>query len=417
MIGKIMRVVVVTLGILAAAAGLFAGGFIFGAQYQASQPTLATGGIRAPGFFPTQPPVVEGGTPDALTVQFVPFWEAWGLVHQQYVDQPVDDEKLMQGAIRGMLNALGDQHTSYLTPGEYQLLTSDLQGQLEGIGAEVDASGEFVKIISPLPGSPAEAAGILPGDTIIKVDHQDLTGLSGTEVIMRVRGPAGTTVHLTIQREGHEEPLEFDIVRAKITIPSVESKMLEGNIGYVKINNFGADTTDDLRSTLKDVMAKKPKGLVLDLRGNPGGYLDAAIGVVSQFIGDGTVMLEKFGDGHEETYTARTGGLALDVPLVVLVNEGSASASEIVAGAIQDRARGTLVGEKTYGKGTVQTSSILSHDEGAVKITIARWLTPEGRTIHGLGLEPDVAVILTEDDRAAGRDPQLDKAIEILSKE
>ncbi|MBI3360204.1 MAG: S41 family peptidase, partial [Chloroflexi bacterium] len=326
------------------------------------------------------------------------------------------DEKLVQGAIRGMVNALGDKHTSYLTPGEYEMLTSGLQGQLEGIGAEVDTSGEHVKIVSPLPGSPAEAAGVLPGDTILKVDGQDTTGLSGAEVILKVRGPAGTKVHLTMGREGHDQPLEFDIIRARITIPSVEGKMLDGGVAYVKINNFGEDTARDLEKALKDLRQQSPSGIVLDLRGNPGGYLDAAVEVVSQFIGDGTVMIERFGDGHEQTYTARPNGLATDLPLVVLIDEGSASAAEIVAGAIQDRHRGSLVGEKSYGKGSVQTSTTLSNDEGAVKITIARWLTPDGRTIHGQGLTPDVAVVRTEADRAAGRDPQLDKALEILRK-
>lgn len=419
MFAKVARVTMIVLGILTTMAGLLAVGFFAGAQYQAGQRTLATGGVQSPGLLlgllPLAPPLPDGGTPTDLVTTFKPFWEAWGLVHDKYVDQPVDDEKLLQGAIRGMINSLGDKHTSYLTPGEYELLTSDLQGELEGIGAEVDTSGERVKIISPLPGSPAEAAGILPGDTILKVNDEDTLGLSGTEVILKVRGPAGTKVHLTMGRDGHAEPLEFDITRARITIPSVEGKMLDGGIAYVKINNFGDATARDLKKTLNDLKAQNPKGIVLDLRGNPGGYLDAAIEVVSQFIGDGTVMIERFGDGNEQTYTARPDGLALDLPLVVLINAGSASASEIVAGTIQDRHRGTLIGEKSYGKGTVQTSTTLSDNEGAVKITIARWLTPDGRSIHGQGLTPDVEVVRTEADRAAGLDPQLDKALEILN--
>jgi carboxyl-terminal processing protease len=203
-------------------------------------------------------------------------------------------------------------------------------------------------------------------------------------------------------------------VRARIVIPSVEGEMLADGVGYVRINNFGQDTARDLRQALGQLERDGAAGLVLDLRGNPGGYLEAAIEVVSQFVGDGTVMLERFGDGREQQYTARPNGLATEWPLVVLVDEGSASASEIVAGAIQDRGRGTLVGETTYGKGTVQVSTQLAEDGGVVKLTVARWLTPNGRTIQDQGLTPDVEVLLTEDDRAAGLDPQLDAAIELL---
>jgi carboxyl-terminal processing protease len=321
---------------------------------------------------------------------------------------------LVQGALRGMVAALGDRHSAYLTSEENHLFLSDLSGELEGIGAEVDTSGEYLTIISPMRGSPAEAAGLLPGDLIVQVDGEDMTGFSGAEVIMRVRGPAGSVVRLTIHREGAPAPLEFEVERARITIPSVESEMLAGGVGYVRINTFGDDTARDLRRALGDLQGAGAASLVLDLRGNPGGYLEAAIEVVSQFVDGGTVMLERFGDGSEQEYTARPNGLATGLPLVVLVNEGSASASEIVAGAIQDRQRGTLVGETTYGKGTVQVSTLLTGDGGVVKLTIARWLTPNGRTIQDQGLVPDVEVLLTDDDRAAGLDPQLDAALELL---
>ena len=415
MLARVVRVTIMVVLTVAAVAGLLAAGFVGGVRYHAAQPRLATGGVRLPGLLPGDSGAT-GGTPDSLAQTFDPFWEAWNLVHDEYVDQPVDDEELIQGAIEGMIEALDDPHSVYLTPEEYELLTSDLQGQLEGIGAEVDTSGEYVTIISPLPGSPAEAVGILPGDTILKVDGEDMLGMTGTEVVLKVRGPAGSTVRLTVGREGRDEPLDFDIVRAKITIASVEGKMLDGAIAYVKINSFGDNTARDLKQTLENLRAQDPDGVVLDLRGNPGGYLDAAIEVVSQFVGDGTVMLERFGNGREERYTARPNGLATDLPLVVLINEGSASASEIVAGAIQDRERGILVGETSYGKGTVQTSNDLGGHDGVVKITIARWLTPDGRAIHGQGLTPDEVVPLTEDDRAAGHDPQLDAALEILNR-
>jgi len=233
-----------------------------------------------------------------------------------------------------------------------------------------------------------------------------------------VRGPAGTTVNLSIVRvadDGSSEPLEFAVVRATITVASVESKLLENNVAYVKVNDFGERTSQELKDTLRTLMADKPAGLILDLRGNPGGFLDTAIEVASQFLPRGTlVMQERFGDGRQIDYDAQNGGLATDIPLVVLIDKGSASASEIVAGAIQDHARGTLVGETSYGKGSVQNWHPLRGDNGAVRVTIARWYTPDGRTIHELGITPDVTVALTEADRAAGNDPQLDEAVRQL---
>ena len=390
---------------------VFAGGFVIGhldAERGRALPQL------------TLPPIASeqnDGTPADLKVTFQPFWEAWNLVHQDYVDQPVDDVQLMHGAISGMLKALGDPHTSYMDPEEYAIAVSDESGELEGIGAEVEGDGDFLRIISPMPGSPAEKSGILPGDLIIKVDEADITGLSESHVISLVRGPAGTTVHLTIQRQGETAPLEFDIVRERIEVPSVESKLLAENIAYVKVNDFGDNTTNELKSALKLLMAQEPAGMILDLRGNPGGYLDTAIEVVSQFIPDGVVMREQSGDGSEKTYEARSGGLATNIPLVVLIDKGSASASEIVAGAIQDRERGQIVGETAYGKGSVQTWRALGGDNGAVRVTIARWLTPNGRWIHKLGITPDVAIALTDDDRAAKRDPQLEEAIKLLTQQ
>jgi carboxyl-terminal processing protease len=419
MAAKAMRLTTALLAVILAAAGLLAAGFVAGMRYEAGQRVLATGAVPLPELAPqvlagTATPEERAATPEELAATFAPFWQAWDLVHEEYVDQPVDDQLLLQGALRGMVEALGDRHSAYLTQEENQLLLSDLSGRLEGIGAEVDTSGEHVKIISPMPGSPAEAAGLLPGDVILQVDGEDMLGLSGTEVILKVRGPAGTTVRLTIGREGQPEPLEFEVVRARIEIPSVEGEMLDGGIAYVRINTFGDDTTRDLQRTLGRLEFETPAGLVLDLRGNPGGYLEVAIDVVSQFIPDGLVMLERFGDGRERQYTARPNGLATDWPLVVLINEGSASASEIVAGAIQDRGRGTLVGETSYGKGTVQVSTLLRDDGGVLKLTVARWLTPDGRTIQDQGLDPDVEIILTDDDRAAGLDPQLDAALRLL---
>jgi carboxyl-terminal processing protease len=362
----------------------------------------------------TGTPPQASSTPVDTDTLFKPFWQTWDLVHQEYVDQPVDDEKLMRGAISGMLNALGDPHTGYMDPVEYQQANAPLEGSYEGIGAWVDTAGEYLTIIGAMAGSPAEQAGLKSGDKVIAVDKSSVVGTDPTLVLRKVLGPAGTTVVLTIEREGTPEPFDVTIVRDKIVIPLVTHKMLDNGIAYLQIMQFGNNTETDVKDALKDLMKENPRGLVLDLRNNPGGYLDTAIGIVSQFIPDGVVMFEEHGNGQRTTFTARPGGLATAIPMVVLVNEGSASASEITAGAIQDRGRGLLVGVTTYGKGTVQSWSPLVNGEGAVKVTIARWLTPNERQITGQGLTPDVEIQISEEDFKANRDPQLDKAVEIL---
>ena len=387
---------------------IFVGGFIAG-HYTAT-PSIEFAGLTGSG--PT-------ATPSDLRALFAPFWEAWDLVHAEFVDQPLDDARLMQGAITGLMAALGDQHSSYIPPEQYTLINADQSGQFEGIGAYVEGvEGVGLRIVSPFPGSPAEQAGLLPGDVIVAVDGVDVTGLNETEAVNLVRGPAGSTVTLSIQRttaDGTAEARDFAVVRATITVASVEGKLLDNNVAYVKINDFGERTSQELKDTLRQLLEDNPAGLVLDLRGNPGGFLDTAIDVTSQFLPRGTlVMRERFGDGREVLYDAQGGGLATEIPLVVLIDKGSASASEIVAGAIQDHARGTLVGETSYGKGSVQNWHVLRGDNGAVRVTIARWYTPDGRTIHELGITPDVTVPLTEEDHAAGNDPQLDAAVQRL---
>jgi carboxyl-terminal processing protease len=357
----------------------------------------------------------EAGTPEDLAELFVPFWQSWALVHDQYVEQPVDDENLMRGAIDGMLEALGDPHTSYMDPEQYEMLNTQLQGEesYEGIGAWVDTSSDYLTIISPIPNSPAEAAGLRTGDKIIALDGEDMTGVDGEVVRKQVLGPAGSTLRLTILREG-SEPFDVTITRASIDIPSVDGKMLDEGIAYVRIFVFSDDATTQLRDNLKELLAQNPAGLILDLRGNGGGFLETSVDVASEFINDGVIVYEEYGDGERRTFEARKGGVATDIKMVVLINEGSASASEIVAGAIQDQDRGLLIGTTSFGKGSVQIPTTLDNDQGAVRITVARWLTPNSRTIHEVGLTPDVQVEFTEEDFSAGNDPQLDKAIEIL---
>jgi carboxyl-terminal processing protease len=352
---------------------------------------------------------------DSLESLFEPFWESWDIVHDYYIDQPVDETEMMQGAIRGMLDSLGDQHTSYMDPDQYMQANIPMDGEYEGIGAWVDTEAEYLTIISPMPGSPAEEAGLLPGDQVIKIDGEDMTGIDGSLVIRKVLGPAGSSVVLTILREGETELFEVTIIRATISMPSVESSMLDNQLGYIRLVTFGAETKSELRNQLNDLLTEDPAGLIVDFRNNGGGYLQTAVDVGSEFIAEGVILYEDYGSDEEVVvFEALKGGLATEIPLVLLVNGGSASASEIVAGAIQDLNRGVLVGTTTFGKGSVQNWIELDNNQGAVRVTIARWLTPNERQIHEIGLTPDYEVELTEQDLIDELDPQLDKAIEVL---
>jgi carboxyl-terminal processing protease len=359
---------------------------------------------------------ISSVTPQDLQQLFQPFWQSWDLVHKEYVDQPVDDTKLMQGAIKGMLDSLGDVHTSYMDPNLFKQEMTDLTGQqYEGIGAWVDATGSYLKIVSPMPNSPALKAGLKPGDIVIAVDKQDMTGTPGDSVLKKVLGPAGTNVTLTIQR-GTQDPFDVTITRAKIDVPQADWRMEANNVAYVHLFIYGDQTATELHKALAELLPKKPVGLILDLRNNGGGFLDSAINVLSEFVPqDQVVMLEQYGTGQTIQYKSHGGGSAQNIPIVVLMNEGTASASEITAGALQDLGLAKLVGVKSYGKGSVQQVTTLPNNQGGLRITVARWLTPKGRQINGVGLTPDFEVKLTQDDINAGKDPQLQKAIELLS--
>ncbi len=409
--GKTLQVILLILLGIVLLFGGFAGGFIAGH-------VLPFGNLSATGLLPavapTVPAAAQTATPQDLQSLFKPFWEAWQIIHTQYVDQPVNDTKLMEGAIRGMVDSLGDAHSTYMDPQTYKDANSELAGSYEGIGAVVDTSGAYLTVISTFPDSPAEKAGVQSGDQLIAIDHVSMTGIDPEVVRQKVLGPAGSTIHLTIERKGEPTALEFDITRAKITVSSASGKMLPDGIGYIQITTFGENTTKELTTALKTVMAQNPKGLILDLRDNGGGYLQTAVEVVSQFQGTGTVLYEQYGDGTKKPYLVNPGGMATKIPMVVLINEGTASASEITAGALQDYGRAKLVGVVSYGKGSVQNWVPIDNNEGAVRITIARWLTPNGRQIDKKGLTPDVYVQRTAEDRQAGRDPQLDLGVEVL---
>ena len=394
-------------------AGAFSGGLLVGQLLPGASSELPVISDWVP--FSSDPTAdQQAATPSELQELFEPFWEAWNIVHEQYVDQPVDDIALMQGAIRGMMDALGDEQTFYMEPRVFENETSSLQGAYEGIGAYVDTDGDYLTIVSPIEGSPADAAGLQPGDKVIAIDGQDMTGVAPEEARLKVLGPEGTDVTLTVAREGESETLIFTITRAEIVIRSAEGRMLEDGIGYVDINTFGEKTTTELRQALDQLMAQDPRGLIIDLRNNPGGYLSTSVEVTSEFIEDGVVLYEQFGDGRRETYRTLGNGRATDIPLIVLINEGSASASEILAGALQDYDRATLVGVQSYGKGSVQNWQPLSNNQGAARVTVAKWLTPDERAIEGVGLTPDVIVETSAEDFQAEEDPQLDAAVEAL---
>jgi carboxyl-terminal processing protease len=346
---------------------------------------------------------------------FKPFWEAWQIVHDEYLIQPVDNEKMMQGAIRGMMDSLGDPHSAYMDPVEYSDATAPLEGY-SGIGAWVNTEGEYLTITEPMKGSPAEAAGLKSGDQIIAIDGVDMTGTLAELARQKVLGPAGSQVVLTVKRDGVDQPFDVTITRTQITIPSTEYKMLDNNIAYIRLNAFSDTTSDELHAALQELLAQNPKGLILDLRYNGGGYLDAAIQVGSEFLPDGVVAYEEDGTGNRKTFEVTGNGIATQIPMVVLVNEWSASASELVAGALQDRGRAQLIGVTSYGKGTVQNWIALSDNEGAVRVTIARWLTPTERNVTGTGLTPDIEVKISDADAQAGIDSQLNRAVEILSQ-
>jgi carboxyl-terminal processing protease len=361
---------------------------------------------------PAQPaPVAAAGEEPS---EFAVFWEAWHLIESEFYGDLPTMQEVTYGAIRGVLAALGDDGTSFIDPEYAAVMREDITGSFEGIGAVVNMlpNGRLI-IVEPLPGRPAAQAGIQRGDLVIQVDDTPIQNMTLMEAVGLIRGPAGSTVRLTILRQGVREPFEVAIVRERIELEVVESRMLDDDIAYVKLTEFNAKATKELKEALRELMREEPKGLIFDLRSNPGGYLQTSVEVTSQFLDEGLVITERGKGGIESEYSVEGGGLATEVPLVVLVNVGSASASEIVAGAIQDTGRGILVGERTFGKGSVQLPHTLS-DGSELRVTIARWFTPKGREIQGIGIIPDIEVEMTMEDLEAGRDPQLERAVEYL---
>lgn len=345
------------------------------------------------------------------------FWEAWELLQANFYSGPTEVHKLMRGAIKGMVNASGDPYTEYLDAEQMRLTREHLEGRFVGVGISVRVSEQgYLLIDNPLPGSPAEASGILAGDLVIKIDGSQIRGKGLREITSKIRGERGTTVVLTIMRD--EAPNQFDIriTRDEIKVPSIVSRIIDG-IGYLRITSFGNDTASDLKQQLQTLTDSNVQGLIIDLRNNPGGLLDSAIDVSSQFLPEQTVILiERSRDDQVKEFRVSGGRLATELPVVVLVNGGTASAAEIVAGALQDHKRATLIGSTTFGKGSVQRPFPLS-DDSAVKVTIATWMTPNGQHLDGEGIQPDFDLSSSKQPIGREEDNHVQAALRILRGE
>ena len=360
--------------------------------------------------------LINTDTPEEVKTDFNLFWEAWDKLKTEHIKgEEITDEDLLYGAISGLAKAFGDPNTVFFTPDDSQKFNEDVRGNFSGIGAEIGIKDGQLVVVSPLKDSPAEEAGLLPGDQILQIDGKSTSDLGVEDAVKLIRGELGTTVTLTILREGWDSSQNFEITRANIQVPTVEWEMVEGNIIHLQLFSFTRNTALDLQRATLAALLEGGDGLILDLRGNPGGLLDSAVSVAGFFIERGEIVVtEKFtSDEDNEVLRSFGNGALRNFPVVVLIDGGSASASEILAGAMRVQNSTLLIGEKSFGKGTVQQIESLSNDS-TLKITIANWLLPDGTLIEGNGLEPDYPVEITDEDIAAGRDPQLEKAIEVL---
>ncbi len=368
--------------------------------------------IPTPTLMPTPIPKDE----EQETFQL--FWEVWGLVQRNFYGDLPDMQALTYAAIHGMLDSLGDDYTAFIEPQAAAIISEDATGKFEGIGAFVGLNEDGILEISGIfEDGPADQAGIQAGDLVLEVDGVSIVGMSLYESIGLIRGTAGSQVTLLISREGAADPFKVEVTRASLEIPITTVEMRDDGIGYLRLHEFSATASELTEEGLIELLAQDPKGIVLDLRGNPGGWLDQSIEVADLFLDDGTVVIERWSDGREKELPssgAQPGDVGEDVPLVVLVDGGTASASEIVAGALQDRERAILIGETTFGKGSVQRPFTLS-DDSELRVTIARWFTPNDRAIQDHGLNPDIEVPWPEtEELEEGEDPQLERAVEYL---
>lgn len=364
---------------------------------------------------PASTTALSADTPAEFQKDMPVFWEAWRLINDNFYKQPIDPDKMTYGAVGGMVDSLGDIHTAFVDPQRAAYLEQQLQGSFEGIGATVEMDNGRLVIISPIKGTPADKAGLQAGDVILQVDSTLIQNMDVMQAIALIRGPKGTDVHLKVQR-GSSPSFDVTITRDTVQVAEITSKMLENDsIAYIQLSEFGEKAKPELHAALAQALTKNPKALIFDLRGNPGGYLQTAIDVASEFIPhDQVVLIEKFRDGKQQLYTTDNSGLATKIPMVLLVNEGSASASEILSATMRDYKRATIVGVKTYGKGSVQTTHQLS-DNSQLRVTIANFFSPKDITINHVGVDPEIQVPdPTDYERSHNIDPQLQKAIDMI---
>lgn len=359
----------------------------------------------------------EEGKPEGI--DFSLFWETWATLQEKFVDKEnINYQDMLYGAISGMVKALGDPYTVFLSPEETKVFEEDVSGQFEGVGMEIGIrKGELI-VIAPLEGTPAQRAGLRPGDKILKVGDTITADLTIDEAVGLIRGPRGTEVTLTIFREKWEVPKEIKIIRAVIEIPSIKWELWElkeGNIAYLRLYQFHGKASYDFRRIAFEILSSPARKIILDLRNNPGGYLEVSQDIAGWFLERGQIVaIEDFaGKKENKEYKAQGNELLLGYPIVILINQGSASASEILAGALRDNREVKIIGEPSFGKGSVQELESL-RGGSSLKITVAKWLTPKGEVLTDKGLEPDIKVEMTEEDYEEERDPQLDKAIEVI---
>lgn len=362
--------------------------------------------------------IVNKEPPKNINIDFKLFWDTWDLLSRSYLDKKaIDPNKLFYGAISGMVSAVGDPYTVFLPPEQQKFSKEELNGSFEGVGIQLGFNKDKrLVVIAPLDGTPAQKAGIKPQDMIIKINDKETTNMTLPEAVNLIRGPKGTQITLSIFGEGESDARSVTLTRDEIIVKSVEVSFKDTNSGksvaVIKLSRFGERTKEEWNGVVSEVLAKDPQTVVLDLRNNPGGFLDGAVFIASEFLEGGNVVLQENSEGQRTAFKVTRAGKLTQIPMGVLINKGSASASEIVAGAIQDRGRGKLVGEKSFGKGTIQEAQDLERGTG-IHITVAKWLTPDGRWVNDTsGLDPDVKIDMDKED--VTKDPQLEKALELL---
>ncbi len=382
-------------------------GYAVGAQQSAQAVVpVGEGHVTNQGFIP----------PDVSNdADFATFWEVWRAVRAAYVDQPVSEKNLYYGSISGMVASLNDPYSTYFTPEDAQAFDEQLAGSFFGIGAQLDMKDDQIVVVAPLPGTPADRAGLRTGDSIVAIDGVTTDGMNIYEAVSHIRGEKGTAVVLSILRDGAAETQAFSIVRDEITVDSVTYAMKDDHVAVIEISMFNEDTSSLFAKAAENAVKDGATSIVLDLRNNPGGLLDSAIDLAGYWIPKGGTAVIEDVRGTQTKYPTSGSGSLKDIPTVVLVNGGSASAAEILAGALQDTHGATVIGEQTFGKGSVQEYRDLP-DGGAVKITVARWLTPLGRSIDKQGIAPDSVVPLTIEDVHANLDTQFNAALDFLQK-